>query len=350
MRLPRFLRRGEQRTYTDTLIAHLLNQVESTPSAMLTAVVETVSGLYGRAFMSATVTGTDAVPPALLGQLGRSLIRGGEFVAALDTDGAEIVLIPASDWDVIGSSPLERHWRYRCDLPSPSGLVRRDLPSAGIVHVKYAVDPAQPWIGLSPITIAKHSGKLLANLETSLEQESGSPVGYVLPLPQSPGNEVDDAENDPLAGLRTDLAKLRGGLAMVESTATGFNEQGVRQARADDWISKRFGPAIPDTSVTLREQVIAGMLSAAGVHPALASAAAQGTSLRESYRQFVVSTVAPLATVVSAELTRKLETPVTIQFDELRHADVAARARAYKQFRDSELDDAVARELSGLAS
>ena len=70
------------------------------------------------------------------------------------------------------------------------------------MHIRYAVDPARPWLGISPLGWARATGKLAANLEQRLGEESGAPVGSILPVPADGG---DDPEADPLAGLRADL-------------------------------------------------------------------------------------------------------------------------------------------------
>ena len=45
---------------------------------------------------------------------------------------------------------------------------------------------------------------------------------------------------------------------------------------------------------------------------------AQGTAQREAYRQFLFGTVAPLGRMVAAELSEKLNTPIRLDWEELR--------------------------------
>ena len=55
----------------------------------------------------------------------------------------------------------------------------------------------------------------------------------------------------------------------------------------------------------------------------------QGSSsqgAREAWRQFVYGSVQPLAKMVSEELSKKLETEVSLNFSELYAHDIAARA------------------------
>ena len=63
------------------------------------------------------------------------------------------------------------------------------------------------------------------------------------------------------------------------------------------------------------------------VSPALFDPRAAAAA-RESWRQLLFGVVAPLARIVSHELTVKLEADVTLTFEELRGSDLAGRARA----------------------
>ena len=70
---------------------------------------------------------------------------------------------------------------------------------------------------------------------------------------------------------------------------------------------------------------------------------------RESYRQFLASTIQPLARLVVEELAVKLDTPtLALDFTELRAADIASRARAFKQLVDAGMDQAKAASVTGL--
>ena len=70
-------------------------------------------------------------------------------------------------------------------------------------------------------------------------------------------------------------------------------------------------------------------MAACGVPVALADPSAAAAGLREAMRQFLHLSVAPLAAIVSAELTRKLELPVSLGFRRLHAADIQGRARAF---------------------
>ena len=218
-------------------------------------------------------------------------------------------LSPAGAWDVRGPFD-ERAWWYRCDLFGPSGNVSRLIPSAGVVHCRYACDPAQPWRGLGPLQYARHTGTLAANLEARLGEEAGAAVGSLLPVPADGGDGGDD---DPLASLKADIRSAKGRALLVETTAAGWGE-GRTAAPQHDWRGQRFGANPPGPLVELCGESAHAVLSACGVPVSLA-ANADGTAARESWRRFVLGTVEPILNgVVRAELVDKLGVP-GLRFD-----------------------------------
>ena len=176
--------RGAQ-PFTDAVVAALAAQAGGTsagdPGAI--AALETAAGLWARAFAAATLEPAHpALEPDLLALIARDLIRRGESVFALEVERGAPVLRPAGSWDVRGPW-RETDWRYRLDLFGPSGNVTRFVPSAAVVHVRYAVDPSRPWHGVSPLAWARATGTLAANLEQRLG--GGSRRGRVAPYPDS---------------------------------------------------------------------------------------------------------------------------------------------------------------------
>ena len=354
MKLPRLLRRSpagaEHRGggYTGAALTALLQAADGSADANAggIAAVEIAAGLWARAFASATVSGSNAVTPGLLAMIGRALLRSGEFVAALEIERGELALLPAASWEVAGSSPREADWLYRLDLPTPSGgAISRTLPAAGVVHARYAAESVAPWRGIGPVAWAQATGKLAAALELRLGQEASAPVALLIPAPQQ---LEDDSADDPLDGLRRDLLAAKGTFLLVESMSGGWQEHQARQSRADDWAVRRMGATIPPGNVALRSDVFVNVLGICGVPPSLAAMPADGGAQREGYRRFVASTIAPIAKTVAAELSAKLETPISIRFPELAHADVSARARAFGSLVGAGMDASEARELAGL--
>ena len=75
---------------------------------------------------------------------------------------------------------------------------------------------------------------------------------------------------------------------------------------------------------------------------------ADGATVREAYRQFVAVTMASLAALVSEELSNKIGVKYEISFGRLAAVDIAARARSYGILINAGVEDADARELTGL--
>ena len=96
----------------------------------------------------------------------------------------------------------------------------------------------------------------------------------------------------------------------------------------------------------LQKQTFASVLAACGCSPALFDDS-DGTSKREALRQFFIGTVQPLARLLEAELSEKLEGQVKLAFD-LYNVDLAGRAQAFQKLVAGGMDAAKAAALSGL--
>ena len=73
------------------------------------------------------------------------------------------------------------------------------------------------------------------------------------------------------------------------------------------------------------------MLGACGVPAALFEARGDGTSIRESWRRFVMGSVEPLLKMVAREFSIKLETGVSFDLQGLWAHDLAGRAAAFSK-------------------
>ena len=116
-------------------------------------------------------------------------------------------------------------------------------------------------------------------------------------------------------------------MTLAETTASGFG-LGPNAAPRKDWEQSRFGPMVPLASIQLWEGAMLAVLAALGVPPSLYTS--QGAALRESYRHLFGSTIEPLARLIAAELSEKLEEEVTIRFPERIRSDVSALSRGFK--------------------
>ena len=344
----------ENSPFTDAVIAGILAASQGTQpgNAAALGALETAAGLYARAFAGAKVTPvtpvTEAITSSVLALIGRELVRRGETVLAIKIVGGGLALIPAGTWDVRGGW-AEPDWTYRVDIFGASEHMTELLPSPGVVHPRYAVDPARPWLGVAPLHWARLTGTLAANLETRLGEEAGAAVGSFLPVPdqQDGGSDDDDDTPDALALLRADIRAAKGRQLLVETTAAGWGT-GAGGAPRADWKPSRFGADPPESVVDLMGKSALAVLNACGVPVSLATDA-DGTSQRESWRRFVMGTVEPVAALVVEELARKLDTPaLALDFSGLWAHDLAGRAQSFKALVTGGMEIDKAAQLSGL--
>ena len=241
--------------------------------------------------------------------IGRGLYDHGQAVFEITVDGrGQVELIPVSDWQVTGGYG---NWEYRLQIAGPDEILTRYRPSAAVLHLKYGVSAGRSWAGTSPGGSASSTHSLMGNLEARLAQEAGGPVGAIVTVP-----ELD-------AGLQKDISALIGRNVLV---ATGeYGEEGTKK----DFTRQRIGASPPDVLEALRRSVGADMSASAGVPPGLYNSGSDSSALRESYRIFLHSTIAPIARIISVELADKLNTPgLKLTFDSLNAADVSGKARA----------------------
>ena len=276
---------------------------------------------------------TDALSPSVLALIGRTLFRRGEVL--LLRRGS--TFLPVASYDIKGGVELST-WRYDLDLPAPGGMgTLRDLPASQVAHVRMNADPANPWRGRGPLTVAKLTADLATRLEQALDYEERVPVGQILAIPTT-------AQGDTLADQ---IAGLKGNIVLGESTASGW-DTGVqnRSGGRAEWTPARVGPRPPAEQIELRTQVATTILAAAGVPSGLVLAGTE-TGAREDWRRFLWSTIAPVGRMLAAELSRVTGGAVSVDFDRLNASDLAGRSRAYKQLLEAGMPDADARRICG---
>lgn len=347
----------EQPVGDDPLVqaALLLAQGGAAAAQGATAALEVACGLWQRAFASATVSpatpATAALTPRVLGQMGRALVLRGESVHLLAVeDGGRVRLIQAATWDVRGGFD-EATWRYRVDLPGPSRVTTRNVPSASVVHARYSTTPAEPWRGSSPLAATPTTAALALAIDKALRVDFDGPSGRVFFvggdeddndwLPANSASDVPNARD----GLLKRLNAMRGGVAIASSNRETGSGLGLANDRP---VSERLGAEPPREVGELRAGIGRDVLSACGVPPAMWEAASAGAQ-RESYRQFVFATVLPIASLVGEELSAKLDAEVTLRFDALSAADVVGRSRAYRSLVDAGMAPERAGEVAGVA-
>ena len=299
----------------------------TTQIASATAATEAVAGLLSRNFASAMVEGAgvaDIVTPRVLGQVGRDLVRVGESLHVIRYIGGRLMLIPASTWYWEGDADPAT-WLCTATAYGPSGSSTWRVPQSSVVFVTWGSPTARPYHGLSPSSWAADTARLNANTERSLADEAGGPVAQLLPVPQDGG---DGGEDDALAGLKADIKKARGSALLIETVNAGWGE-GKAAAPQSDWKQQRLGPSPTAPMVALADAAFNRVLAASGCSPALFDGS-DGTSKRESQRQWHLGVVLPLARQLESELRTKLETDLALRFD-LYNVDLAGRAQAFQK-------------------
>ena len=320
----------------------------SAADASSTAAVEAASGALSRAFASAEVVGETwvkkTITPAVLGQVGRDLIRKGDSMHAIRLYGDQVVLIPCSSWHWEGNHD-PASWTVRATAYGPSTSTTWNLPASGVVFCRWGSNPGQPYVGVGPTSWAHTTARLNANAERSLADEASGPTAQLLPVPQEPGDPDDD--DNPLAGLRADIGAAKGAALLVETTSGGWGEGAVNAPRAD-WKMQRLGPAPTAALVALADASFARVLAATGTPPSLFVDGADGTSQREGIRRWHLGTVLPLARLVEHELTAKLESPVRLKFDGYAK-DMVSRSQVFSKLIAAEgMSKEMALAISGL--
>ena len=336
----------EKRAYSDVLLAAILASASGnlTASAVATAVAEFAIGLWERGFAVAGVKpeglARTALTPLVLAQMGRRLPLLGNAVFLIDTSSGELKLIPVSEYEVTGSYK-EKSWRYRLQLPGPSGLAVMEVPARQVVHIRMGAPAERPWEGCSPLANAGLTAQMAGRLEQRMTEEQSARVGSLLIMPENVSDET-------VAQLKTDLVKLKGNIALAE-TGSGGHGQGARGAPQIDWQLKRFGADTPANQIQLRENIQGEVCQALGISRALWNAP-DGASAREGFRMLLVATLQPVAELAMAELSDKLEMDISIEFGKLFAADIQARARSFGTMIQAGVDVEEAKTISGLTA
>ena len=322
--------------------------------ALATAALEACSTVYASALSACEVSGPASITRALdatwRASVASSLIRTGQALYIIGADPVDgLSLAPVSHWDVHGG-PRPSSWFYRCELSGPSGTAWETHPAGGVLHLRWSVDPARPWAGVSPLQRASDTGSLSGWLERRLSEEASGPTGAFLPIAKfdvDPGADlVGDDADDPLAQLRSDIGSARGQTLIVESAMAAADSPA--SAPRKDFQVARFGANLPRDLVELRHQVTLDIGSACGVPQALFDAAASGQAARESWRQFVATSVSGLARRIEAQVLDQLGIEIAIDTEPLGGRDLAGRASAFRRLTEGGMQPADARQAAGV--
>ena len=115
----------------------------------------------------------EALTPSVLGLIGRRLVLRGECLFEISTTTGIVRLNIAQGHEIYGNAdPM--NWRYRLDMPTPSGTTSpRRLPAAAVVHL--LVNSLDGISGRSPFAAAKLTAEMLARIEGGFVEEQKMP-------------------------------------------------------------------------------------------------------------------------------------------------------------------------------
>ena len=317
---------------TDAVITALVSRAGGNLVGDPTAsgALEMAAGVWARSFAAATVT--PALPilsPTFMALVARNLARRGESVHMLDLQDGRLVALPVGTWDIRGDVD-ESSWRYQCHRQGPSRTRTQFVGSEGVLHFRYATDPARPWEGISPLGWAANLGAIAGNTDLRLGEEASAVVAQLIPLPQGQTG-AGDGDDDQFALLKADIAAGKGRVLPVQTTAGGW-EEGKAAAPQSDWKQQRIGPDPPAEFCDLREKAAESVLAAHGISSALLMGRSDGTLMREAWRQLLHGTLRPVARIIGDELAAKLDiAPPEFEFTALYASDLAGRAAAFQK-------------------
>lgn len=334
MNWPFLKKETRQAAYSDAIVLAIQQAAAGGTKQYRTAVIETCAGLWSRAFSSATVNGTDAVSKAMLANIGRRLCETGEAVYSIEVEDGRLILEQAQTWTVTSAG---RRLMYELTISRPSTILTIFRPAESVLHFRYADDFSESWRARGPIAGAGASDKAQQRLENSIGSEAQRSTGGLIPVPDLAGT----------AQLQSDIQDLAGRTSLVPSTVGGWDADNANTGRSD-WNPHRMGPEYTAAQAQVREQLADGIAASCGIPPALIRGDSDATSLRESFRIFLHSTVQAVAGLMAEELSEKLETTVTLNFDKLFASDIQGRSRAFQAMTGGGLSIEQAARLTGL--
>ena len=219
-----------------------------------------------------------------------------------------------------------------------------------MLHLRWLVNNARPWAGVSPLQHAADTGSLAGWLERRLSEESSGPVGAFLPVAKydaDPDADLDaDDADDPLAALRRDIGAARWQTLLVETAMAAADSPASAPRR--DYQVARFGANPPRDLVELRANVTRDIGASCGVPRALLDSSASGQAVRESWRVFVSTSVDGLCRRLEAQLRVQLGVAVSFDTEKLGGRDLLARASAFRRFTEAGMSVADARDAAGI--
>ena len=306
-------RETRSQSYTTMLMDARADMLKRGDVSELSATVQGCLSLWEQG-LSLADTNNPMLTPSMLALTARSLGLRGESVWVIDDDR----LIPVDQFDITTRGSVPR--AYRVTIPDVGGGTSTTVLADEVLHFRIGCNPSSPWRGTPPLKRAAVTAGILHAVEDTLSEVfSNAPIGsQIVAMP-----ETAPGDNDKLAAS---FRGKRGRVLLRESTnvtAAGG------PAPAMDWKPSDLTPSLRDSMLveTLREAK-GEILNAYGVLPSLVNNQTTGPLVREAQRHLAQWTLTPIATMMAAECTSKLD-DTTIDVSAPLHAfDVGGRARA----------------------
>ena len=307
--------------YTEQIVSQLLAGASGANDGSALAALETAARIWGAGLSSATLKPENnlalrSVSPAVLDAVGRGLCRVGESLHAISVFNGQVLLTPCGSWSVHGGDSPES-WSYRCTLNGPSSTREITLPAASVLHVRYSPSADRPWRGRSPVTLALDTFKAASRLEGAAKEEFSFTQKQLIAPRRGAGDfsPIDNLQPDVITKIVDSFAQHVGAPTIVLPA---------------DVVPSRLGPEPPDSFALLRDRFEQSILAACGIPPSLIAAQANGTAMRESFRQILHSLLKPLGAIIGEELREKLHPDAALDFSALKAGDVVGTSRALK--------------------
>ena len=329
--------------YTDQLLSTSYAAAAGRIHATGLGAVQASAGIIGRALATAEISGDGgAVDAQLLENVGTDLVRFGRFIGRLTVgyNGRLRVLRAAAVTSVVYGGNDPETWVYFLQESGPSESTTRRAVASEVVNVRINSDSYRPWEGIAPLARAVASGQLASRLAASLGDEADILVSRIIPLSAGSGETTTNQLAAALGGT------LPGRIALPETQFSGAGA-GRSSAPQRDWFATRTGFDAPQSSATLHAHLFSEISEICGVPAALVNPSSAGPAAREAFRRLTVGTVEPFARLLEAELSRVLETKVTIKLRRLAGVDAAGRARALHVLTEAGFAAPDAQELLG---
>ena len=309
--------------------------------------------MYASALASCSISGPSSITRALdaswRANVASELVRRGQCVYIIGADPVDgLALRAASSFDVYGSA--DPPYRYRVERAGPSSTRWETHDSESILHLRWMMDAARPWRGVSPLQHAADTGSLAGWLEKRLAEESSGPVGSFLPVakyePDADADLGDADADDPLGQLRRDIGAARGQVLAVESQMAAADSPASAPRR--DYQVARFGANPPQGLIELRDKIAGDVAAACGIPRGLIVSTGSAQAAREGWRQWIAGGVDGLARRIEAQVLAQLGVEIRIDSTPLAGRDLAARAAAFARLAKGGVPIADARAAAGI--